>query len=155
MSHRRLKPFDPQRLRGVRISLIRRALVSWEGRDESVMMLDVGLRGVYVEHARAPAPGTAAVVSFTLPENEIPLVVPCRVAWRHTRAGTFVRRSLPPGCGLEFQRLDPAGERRLLRHLHAHLDKSGHARRFVARWPDADEYLAEVTQVTAPAPEAP
>lgn len=116
------------------------------------MTLDIGLRGVYVEHATAPPAGTAATVTFTLPENELPLVVGCRVAWRHTKEGTFVRKALPPGCGLEFTSLDESGARRLLRHLHGHLSKPGHTRRFVANWPDADVYLAEAAAAKAETP---
>jgi hypothetical protein len=109
------------------------------------MMLDIGLRGVYVEHSAAPGPGTTGVIELTLPNNELPLVVACHVAWRHTQAGTYVRRSLPPGCGLEFEALDETTEGRLVSHLAEHLAKPGHSRRFVARWPDPDEYLADPT----------
>lgn len=120
-----------------------------------MLMLDLGLRGVYVEHPSAPPPGTRATVRFTLPGNDRPIEASCRVAWRHDgvgKAGARKFADLLPGCGLEFTEVDGADTRRIARHVAAHLAKAARARQFVRPWPDPDEYLAHAWEREKPAP---
>jgi hypothetical protein len=123
-------------LRKLRVSLIQRATLEHDGRQEPVFTIDVGLLGVFVERA-APLPvGEMVGVSFPLPGNAIPISALCRVAWRHAPHAPLVSKSLPAGLGLEFVTLSDPDRARLRELLLEHWRRDPRARQFVRQWPE-------------------
>jgi hypothetical protein len=126
-------------LQQLRVPMIRAATLAIAGREERVMVLDVGLNGVFVERA-GPLPAEADLqVAFTLPGNAREIRARCRVAWHHTAARPLASKQLPEGSGLEFVELAEADRRRLREHVVAHCRRSGKARRFHPSWPQDGE----------------
>jgi hypothetical protein len=123
-------------LRRLRVSLIQRARLTWNGRDEPVFTMDVGLAGVFVERD-APLPlGETVTVSFALPGNAIPVAATCRVAWWHAPHAPLVSKSLPAGLGLEFTSISEPDRARLRELLLEHWQRDPRARQFVRQWPE-------------------
>jgi hypothetical protein len=120
-------------LEKVRIPFVQRGELVQAQRRKSVFLVDLGLFGSFVELAEPPPIGERVELSFRLPGNDIPMVVGCRVAWRHTRDESPVE--LPPGAGLEFVEVSVSNRERLRAHLVEHLRSARGARRFARPWP--------------------
>lgn len=127
-------------LRKLRVSLIQRAILAWDGREEPVFTMDVGLSGVFVERAQPLPVGDTVTVSFALPGNAIPISARCRVAWWHAPQAPLVSKSLPAGLGLEFVSVPDADRVRLRELLIEHWRRDPRARQFVRQWPDSEEH---------------
>jgi hypothetical protein len=127
-------------LQQLRVPLIRAATLAIAGREERVMLIDVGLDGVFVERAGRLPEGAEPQVAFTLPGNASVLRARCRVAWYHPPAERpLASKQLPEGSGLEFVEVADADRRRLREHVVAHCRKAGKARRFHPSWPQDGE----------------
>lgn len=126
-------------LRKLRISLIRRATLEHQGGTQEVLVIDLGLAGVFVERQEPLPVGQEVRIRFVLPGNDIPVVARCRVAWWHAPEAPLASKSLPPGLGLEFIEL-PEGDHARLRELIVdHCRRSPRERQFVRQWPVTDE----------------
>jgi PilZ domain-containing protein len=123
-------------LRKLRVSLIQRAILAWDGREEPVFTMDVGLSGVFVERAEPLPVGQTVTVSFALPGNAIPISARCRVAWWHAPQAPLVSKDLPAGLGLEFVSVPEADRARLRDLLVEHWRRDPRARQFVRQWPE-------------------
>lgn len=122
----------------LRIPFVRRASLMHGGGSEEVFVIDLGLRGVFVER-REPLPvGTEAQIRLPLPGNEIPLVARCRVAWRHTADAPLASKELPAGIGLEFVELSDSDRTRLREQLEEYCRQNPRVRRFLRHWPQAE-----------------
>jgi Tfp pilus assembly protein PilZ len=122
----------------IRIPLIQRArLWSSSGREEDVFlqeedvfMMDIGLKGVFIER-KAPLPvGDEVRIRFGLPGNEIPVEARCRVAWCHVPEKALLSKSLPGGMGLEFIEVESRGDERVRAFVEGYLGGQPIARRF-------------------------
>lgn len=122
-------------LRALRVSLIQRASLEWEGRQESAFTMDVGLSGVFVERAEPLPLGETVAVRFALPGNALPISAICRVAWWHAPDAALASKSLPAGLGLEFVSLSEADRARLRELLVEHWRRDPRARQFARQWP--------------------
>jgi hypothetical protein len=89
-------------LRKIRIPFIQRASVAIGGRREELFLIDLGLRGVFIERSQPLAPGDEIELWFPLPGNEITVHARCRVAWWRPPAADARSRTLPAGVGVEF-----------------------------------------------------
>ena len=131
-------PADPV-LRRIRIPLIRRAtLIRADGRGEDLFVIDLGLSGIFVERSEALPEGESVRIRFTLPGNEIPLQVGCRVAWWHPPGAPLVSKSLPSGVGLEFVDVSEHDRERVRAHLLDYLRSHLGPRRFHRQRTGAD-----------------
>ncbi|MGE0452164.1 MAG: PilZ domain-containing protein [Vicinamibacteria bacterium] len=122
-------------LQQLRVPLIRAATLAIAGREERVMLIDVGLAGVFVERAGRLPEGAELRIAFTLPGNASELRARCRAAWYHPAHRALPSKQLPEGSGLEFVEVAEADRRRLREHVIAHCRKAGKARRFHPSWP--------------------
>lgn len=124
-------------LKRLRVSLIQRASLIRDGREEPVFTMDLGLAGVFVERA-APLPaGEEVEVRFCLPGNAIPLSARCRVAWWHAPGAPLSSKALPAGLGLEFVSISERDQERLRELLVEHWRRDPRARQFVRQWPES------------------
>jgi hypothetical protein len=123
-------------LRQVRIPFVQRATLRREGVVEDAFIVDLGLFGVFVEHAGPLAVGTEADIEFPLPGNEIPLRAHCRVAWAHAPGGPLLSKALPAGVGLQFVEVSRENHARLRAHLVEYLQGAPSQRRFRRQWPE-------------------
>jgi Tfp pilus assembly protein PilZ len=144
MAQGRANPSADDALRSIRVSFIRKAVLEVDSRKEEALILDIGVRGVYVERSDALPIGQRVGVRFSIPENDLPIVATCRVAWCHRAGGKLVAKNLSPGCGLEFVDIDAAAAHRVREHVREHMERDPRARQFVRHWPDPDEYLADL-----------
>jgi hypothetical protein len=103
-----------------------------------LFLIDLGLRGVFVEHEHPLPLGERVEVRFRLPGNEIPIAAICRVAWWHPPELDLVSKKLPGGVGLEFLELSDLDRRRIREHLVDHCRRQPRARQFARQWPEAD-----------------
>src|SRR4051794_25209346 len=92
------RPDEPV-LRKIRIPCIQRATVALDGGREELFMIDLGLRGVFVERPQPPPEAEAVEIWFALPGNEIPIHARCRLAWVRPQPVAVGPRSLPAGIG--------------------------------------------------------
>src|SRR5687768_14144373 len=123
--------------RKIRIPFIQRAAFVHEGGREDLFLIDLAMRGVFVERP-APLPlGTVVEVTFRLPGNELPVVARCRVAWWRAPAMDLKSKTLPAGLGLEFLDLDGDGAGRIRAYLSEYLRGNPRHRRFHRR-PDGE-----------------
>lgn len=120
-------------LEKVRIPFVQRGDLIEDGKGRRVFLVDLGLLGSFVELSDPPAIGERAELVFRLPGNDIPVIVGCRVAWRHAEGEKPA--PLPAGAGLEFVYVSPADRERLRAHLLEHLRSARGARRFARPWP--------------------
>ncbi len=120
-------------LRRLRVALVRHAVLSFDGREEPVLAIDLGLRGIFVERTPPLPAGTPVRVRFDLPGNTHVIEAEGRVAW--TRAAPEGARR-PAGLGIEFTRLDEDDVRRVRAFLAEHCTREPRARQFTRRWPD-------------------
>jgi Tfp pilus assembly protein PilZ len=130
-------PPDPV-LRKIRIPFIQRAAVSVGGRREDLFMVDLGLRGTFLERMEAIAPGEEIEIWFLLPGNEIPVHARCRVAWWRPQGDPRRARGLPPGVGVEFVAMSERDGERVRHHLAEYLRQNPRHRRFL-RHPEEPE----------------
>ncbi len=117
----------------LRVALVRQAVLRVDGRDEPVLAVDLGLRGVFVERAEPLAVDTRVTLLFTLPGNERVIEAAGRVAWSHA-PGAEAR--LPPGLGIEFDGLTGEDWRRVRAFLLDHVMRAPRARQFTRDWPE-------------------
>ena len=114
----------------IRIPLIQRARLVAAAGEEEVFMMDLGLKGVFIER-KAPLPvGDEVKVRFLLPGNEIPVEARCRVAWWHSPEQALVSKSLPSGMGLEFIEVENHGGERVRAFVEGYLQGQPRGRRF-------------------------
>ncbi len=126
-------------LQQLRVPMIRAATLAIAGREERVMLIDVGLEGVFVERAGRLPEGAELRIAFTLPGNASVIRARCRVAWYHAADRPLASKELPQGSGLEFVEVAEADRRRQREHVVAHCRQSGKARRFHPSWPAGGE----------------
>jgi hypothetical protein len=124
--------------RRIRITFIQKATLTHAGGREEAFLIDLGLRGVFVERASPLPRGETVELSFRLPGNELPVVARCRVAWWHPRDMALTSKTLPSGVGLEFVEIDGAGARRVRAYLSEYLRRNPRDRRFHRR-PEGEE----------------
>lgn len=114
----------------IRIPLIQRARLMAQAGEEDVFMMDIGLKGVFIER-KAPLPvGDEVRIRFPLPGNEIPVVARCRVAWWHAPERALLSKSLPSGMGLEFVEVEGRGGERVRAFVEGYLRGQPRGRRF-------------------------
>jgi Tfp pilus assembly protein PilZ len=122
----------------IRVPLIQRARLATVAGEEDVFMMDIGLRGVFVERSSPLPVGDEVRIRFLLPGNEIPVAARCRVAWWHGPEQALRSRSLPAGMGLEFIEVDDRGDERVRGFVEDFLRRPG-GRRFHRPPPNAEE----------------
>jgi len=122
----------------IRITFIQRASVVVAGRREDLFVVDLGLRGVFLERAEPLATGATIEVSFLIPGNEIAVRARCRVAWRRAGASAGPLGGVPAGIGVEFVEMSVRDAERVREHLLAYLRRNPRHRRFL-RHPEAEE----------------
>jgi hypothetical protein len=115
-------------LRRIRISFIRRASLQHAGRSEDVFVIDLGLSGAFVERVMPLVAGERLEVRFCLPENDLPIVAGCRVAWWQPAPDPS---QVPTGAGLEFVDISSADQQRIRDYLAAYYRREPNSRRFV------------------------
>jgi hypothetical protein len=125
-------------LRRIRVPLMRRAGLTWDGRREDVFVIDLGLSGLFVERLQPIPAGELVEVEFCLPENEIPVAAECRVAWWHPEGMVF-SRPLPAGAGLEFLTISARDRERIRGYLTEYYSREPRSRRFVRHGAGTDE----------------
>ena len=126
-------------LRKIRIPCIQRATVALAGGKEDLFIIDLGLRGVFVERPRPAEQGGELEIWFALPGNEITIHARCRVAWVRPRPVAVGPRSLPAGLGLEFVALSDRDTERVRQHLLEYLRRHPRQRRFLRHPEEAEE----------------
>jgi hypothetical protein len=124
--------------RKIRIPFIQRAALVHQAGREDLFLIDLALRGVFVER-KEPLPEAAEVeLTFRLPGNELPVVARCRVAWFRAPEMELSSKTLPAGLGLEFLDMDGEGAGRIRAYLSEYLRGNPRHRRFHRR-PDGEE----------------
>jgi Tfp pilus assembly protein PilZ len=126
-------------LRRLRVSLIQRATLVIDDRPEEALIVDLGLRGVFVERSEELPAGAPVTVRFRLPGNERALEARARVVWRHPADAPRVAARLPPGLGLEFTDMSDADRGRVRAFLVEHWRRAPRARQFTRAWPEGAE----------------
>jgi hypothetical protein len=126
-------------LRKIRIPFMTRAAVHVGGRREDLFMIDLGLRGVFLERSEPIAPGAEIELRFRLPGNEIAVHARCRVAWSRGPGLFHASRPLPPGVGVEFVHMSARDGERVRQHLLEYLRRHPRHRRFVRHPEEAEE----------------
>ena len=140
----RAAPVNPEGMppepvfRKIRIPFIQRAILAHDGGREELFLIDLSVRGIFVERAEPLPPGSLAEATFRLPGNELPIVARCRVAWWRAPEMTLSSKTLPAGAGLEFVDLDGEAARRIRGYLAEYLRGNPRHRRFHRR-PDGEE----------------
>jgi hypothetical protein len=121
----------------LRIPFVRKARLTHTDGSEDAFVVDVSLRGVYVERAEPLPVGEMVDLELVLPGNEIPMRARCRVAWRHkAEAERLHSKSLPSGIGLEIVEAAPVHLDLMRDLLEAYLHQNPHTRRFLRHWPE-------------------
>jgi Tfp pilus assembly protein PilZ len=114
----------------IRIPLIQRARLVTSSGEEQVFMMDLGLKGVFIER-KTPLPvGEEIRIVFPLPGNEIPVEARCRVAWWHAPEQALLSKSLPSGMGVEFIEVLQGGGERVRAFVEGYLQGQPRGRRF-------------------------
>lgn len=126
-------------LRKIRIPFIQRASVTIGGRREDLFVIDLGLRGVFIERPQPLEPGDEVEVWFPLPGNEITVHARCRVAWWRAGGGEARARLLPAGIGVEFVAMSERDTERVRQHLLEYLRRQPRHRRFLRHPEEAEE----------------
>ncbi len=124
--------------RRIRIPFIHRANIVHDAGREDLFLIDLSLRGTFVERTAPLPPGSDVEVTFRLPGNDLPLVARCRVAWWRAPEMTLSSKTLPAGVGLEFVDLGGEAARRIRGFLSEYLRGNPGQRRFHRR-PDGEE----------------
>jgi hypothetical protein len=126
-------------LRKIRIPFVQRASIAVSGRREELFIVDLGLRGLFLERSEPLETGEEIEVWFTLPGNEIAVHARCRVAWWRAPAARPAPGTLPPGLGVEFVFLSDRDADRVRQHLLAYLRRQPRHRRFLRHPEEAEE----------------
>jgi hypothetical protein len=125
-------------LRRLRIPFVRRATLLYEGVEEEIFLIDIGLEGAFIERSEAlPQAGTLEI-RFAWPGSEIPFRARCRVAWWHAPDSPLSSKSLPAGAGLQFTEMSDVDRERLRSHLVGYCRQDPRVRRFLRHWPDSE-----------------
>jgi PilZ domain len=138
MKKRPLEPTSPPPepiLRQLRVPMIRKATLRHGGKDEVTMVIDIGMRGVFVERDEPLPTDTPVEVTFLLPENSLPIVAGSRVAWWHPSEKALPNKTLPGGLGLEFVGISEEDLRKVREHVVRHCQRHPKARAFNPTWP--------------------
>lgn len=126
--------------RRIRVPFIQRATVRHRGASEELFLIDLGLRGVFLERGSPLPKGDEVEVVFPLPGNERKVTALCRIAWWHPPDMVLTSKTLPSGLGLEFVECAGDGAARIRQHLTEYLLRNPRARRFNRRpEPEEDE----------------
>jgi hypothetical protein len=121
----------------IRIPFVQRAEVTLaDGAVEHAFLVDLGIRGVFLERNEPLPDGAPVSVSFLLPGNALPVRARCRVAWWNPPGAALVSRRLPGGVGLTFVDVSEADRARVRQHLLEHLRRDPAQRRFHRQWPE-------------------
>ena len=120
---------DPNLVK-VRIPFVQRATMERAIGPEDLFLIDLGLRGVFVERAMPMEVGEEVTLSFRLPGNEIKVAARCRVAWWRPPDAPVVSKRLPSGVGLEFVEVSSWDRRRIQRHIEEFLARHPRLRSF-------------------------
>ena len=124
--------------RKIRIPFIQRAILVHDGRREELFLIDLALRGVFLERPEPLPEGSEVEVTFRLPGNELEVAARCRVAWWRAPDMALTSKTLPAGLGLEFVEVDGEAARRIRGYLTEYLRGNPRHRRFHRR-PDGEE----------------
>lgn len=102
-----------------RVAMVRRGRLEHSGEARSVVLLELGLRGGFVQWDGERLPIDEAVrLSFRLPGDPEPIKAGCRVAWWND--ATKSPTSLPDGMGLQFVQISEKDHLRLRAYLEEH-----------------------------------
>lgn len=123
----------------IRIPLIQRARLVASSGEEDVFMMDLGLRGVFIERASPLPVGDEVTLRFGLPGNEIPVEARCRVAWWHAPEQALMSKSLPAGMGLQFIEVAGRGDERIRAFVEGYMQGQPLGRRFHRAPPGAED----------------
>ncbi|HUG55262.1 MAG TPA: PilZ domain-containing protein [Vicinamibacteria bacterium] len=126
-------------LRKIRIPFMKRASVAVRDAREDLFVIDLGLRGVFLERDEPLTAGEEVEVWFALPGNEIPVHARCRVAWSRAAATAWRSRALPAGVGVEFVAMSERDAERLRQHVLDYLRRHPRHRRFLRHPEEAEE----------------
>jgi len=126
-------------LRKIRIPFIQRATIAVGGAREDLFVIDLGLRGVFLERTQPVERGVEIEIWFPLPGNEIPVHARCRVAWFRSAGATGPSGALPSGIGVEFVEMSDRDAERLREHLVSYLRRHPRERRFLRHPEEAEE----------------
>ena len=130
-------PTEPA-LRRIRIPFFQRGTVAVGGVREHLFVIDLGLRGVFIERPQPLDPGQEIEVWFALPGNEIAVHARCRVAWwRPPEAAARTRTTT--GVGVEFVEMSAGDTERVRQHLLEYLQRHPRHRRFLRHPEEAEE----------------
>ena len=130
-------PTEPA-LRRIRIPFFQRGTVSIGGVREHLFVIDLGLRGVFIERPQPLDPGQEIEVWFALPGNEIAVHARCRVAWWRP-AEAAARTRTTTGVGVEFVEMSAGDTERVRQHLLEYLQRHPRHRRFLRHPEEAEE----------------
>lgn len=130
-------PTEPA-LRKIRIPFLQRGTVAIGGIREQLFVIDLGLRGVFIERPRPFDPGQEIEVWFALPGNEIPVHARCRVAWWRS-AEAAARSRTTTGVGVQFVEMSARDAERVRQHLLEYLSRHPRHRRFLRHPEEAEE----------------
>jgi Tfp pilus assembly protein PilZ len=130
-------PTEPT-LRKIRIPFMQRGTVAIGAAREQLFVVDLGLRGLFLERTQPLETGQEIEVWFALPGNEIPVHARCRVAWWRS-AEAAARTRTTSGVGVEFVELSDHGRERVRRHLLEYLQRHPRHRRFLRHPEEAEE----------------
>lgn len=95
-----------------RIPYVQRCRVELAGEERVGLVCNVSVLGCYLQIDPLPEVGRELTLTFQLLDDEQPIVAGATVAWINERLPESAE-SLPPGCGVRFNRLTPADLRRL------------------------------------------
>ena len=130
-------PTEPA-LRKIRIPFLQRGTVAIGGVREHLFVIDLGLRGVFIERPQPLDPGQEIEVWFVLPGNEIAVHARCRVAWWRP-AEAAARTRTTTGVGVEFVEMSARDRERVRQHLLEYLQRHPRHRRFLRHPEEAEE----------------
>jgi Tfp pilus assembly protein PilZ len=130
-------PTEPA-LRKIRIPFLQRGTVAVDGVREHLFVIDLGLRGIFIERAQPLPPGQEIEVWFALPGNEITVYARCRVAWWRP-ADAAARTRTTTGVGVAFVEMSARDGERVRQHLLEYLQRHPRHRRFLRHPEEAEE----------------
>jgi Tfp pilus assembly protein PilZ len=130
-------PTEPT-LRKIRIPFMQRGTVAIGGAREQLFLVDLGLRGLFIERPQPLDPGQEIEVWFALPGNEIVIHARCRVAWWRSPEAAALSRTTT-GVGVEFVELSDRDRERVRQHLLEYLQRQPRHRRFLRHPEEAEE----------------
>jgi len=130
-------PTEPA-LRKIRIPFFQRGTVAISGAREQLFVIDLGLRGVFIERPQPLDAGQEIEIWFALPGNEIAVHARCRVAWWRP-AEAAARTRTTTGVGVEFVEMSARDAERVRQYLREYLQRHPRHRRFLRHPEEAEE----------------